>query len=151
MWGFEPYPDELIPKLRRIERRQRADSRYQLLRIGVSPAKVKRVHCVETDAIEIPKWALRHALPHFTLEPKLIWVKQRNVANEIAAEDGRHDGRPRLTHHQAYQCPTCKRWSLGIAAVQLARAVEHQRLAIRTACTSEPVSCGIHCVAQGAP
>ena len=145
-WKYPPteHQARLIEQAR-LDRRNRLLQRHEMYRNGATPARVKRVHCVETDAIEIPDWARRHALEHFTREPKLIWVKQRNVANVIADEDRRHGGTPRQTHHQAYQCPTCKRWSLGVQAEQLARQVAHQRLAVATSCTVEPVSCGIHC------
>jgi hypothetical protein len=85
----------------------------------------------------------------FSSETWLIWVKQRNVAKRVAQWDRDHGGAPTLQEFEAYMCPSCERWNLGLDARDLANRVETARVAVASGADPGQVLCGVHCQAAG--
>jgi hypothetical protein len=71
---------------------------------------------VQTDQINIPEWAFRHALEGFTREADVIWVKQRAVAKQITREDAGCGGKPQFEKVIARRCSICQMWCIGLLA-----------------------------------
>jgi hypothetical protein len=130
----------------RAERASRKVKREWMSRHGLKPTRAQTVYRVETDATNIPEWAEHRAIPGFSREPDVIWVKQRNLAKTIAEHDRAAGGQPRIDPFEARRCPLCKRWHLGPDAQMLRHAEETARLSRKPL---EP--CSIWCQPVQAP
>jgi hypothetical protein len=117
-----------IVKKLRAERASRKTKREWLTRHGLKPTRTQTVYRVETDAINIPEWAEHRAIPGFSREPDVIWVKHRSVAKIIAEYDRAAGGRPSIDPFEARRCPLCRRWHLGLDARTLRESEEAARL-----------------------
>jgi len=120
--------DGAIVKKLRAERASRKTKREYMTRHGLQPPRAQTVYRVQTDAINIPEWAECRAIPGFSREPDVIWVKQRNVAKMIAEYDRAAGGRPSICEFEARRCPLCRRWHLGLDAQTLRESEEASRL-----------------------
>jgi hypothetical protein len=120
--------DEAIVKKLRAERASRKTKREWMTRHGLKPTRAQTVYRVRTDAINVPEWAEHHAIPGFSGESDVIWVKQRNVAKMIAEYDRAAGGRPSIYEFEARRCPLCRRWHLGLDARTLRESEEAARL-----------------------
>jgi len=69
-----------------------------------------------TTAIDIPKQFRRHAVRGLTREPKVIWTRNRKIAQQIEKMDEQVGGRPQVWKYVARRCPHCRRWWIGSAA-----------------------------------
>lgn len=112
----------------RAERASRKTKREWMTRHGLQPTRAQSVYRIQTDAISIPEWAKHRAIPGFSREPDVIWVKQRSVAKMIAEYDRAAGGRPSIVEFEARRCPLCARWTLGLDAQMLRQNEEAARL-----------------------
>lgn len=120
--------DEAVLQKRRAERASRKLKREWMERHGLKPTRAQTVYRVETVAINIPEWAEPHAIPEFSREVDVIWVKERGVAKTIAEYDRAAGGHPRVDPFEARRCPLCRLWHLGLGARMLRQAEEAARL-----------------------
>lgn len=136
--------DEAILTKRRAERASRKAKREWMTRRGLKPTRAQAVYRVQTDAMNIPEWAEQHAIPLFTREADVIWVKRRSMAKTIAEYDRAAGGHPSITEHEARRCPLCRRWYLGFEAKMLREREEAARL------SRKPLGpCSISCDGKG--
>jgi hypothetical protein len=112
----------------RAERASRKTKREWMTRHGLKPTRAQSVYRVQTDAINIPEWTEHLAIPGFSGERDVIWVKQRSLAKMIAEYDRAAGGQPRIDPFEARRCPLCKRWHLGPDARMLRESEEAARL-----------------------
>ena len=67
---------------------------------------------VELDAITVPEWARRKAIPGLTITETSVWLG-RIAANALARFDRESGGEPRLTIAAYRPCKVCGRARLG--------------------------------------
>ena len=120
--------DEAILTRFRADRASRKLKREWMKRHRLKPTRAQAVYRVQTDAINIPEWAEHRAIPGFSREADVIWVKQRGVAKMIAEYDRAAGGRPSIDPFEARRCPLCRRWHLGLDARTLRESEEAARL-----------------------
>jgi len=82
----------------------------------LNPTRLQFIWHAQTTAIDIPKQFRRHAVRGLTREPKLIWTRNRKIAQQIEKMDQQAGGQPWVWRIQARRCPHCRRWSIGSAA-----------------------------------
>jgi hypothetical protein len=134
--------DEAILTKRRAERAGRKTQREWLTARGLKATRAQHVYRVETTAIDIPAWASQHAIPGFTSEACVIWVRERGVAKTIARYDTEAGGRPEIQKVEARRCCYCGLWHLGFNAAELREREQRVRLSLGTL---ELGPCSVHC------
>ena len=94
--------------LRRMDRERRATQ-------GLTTPRLRTILLVELDAIYVPGWAKRKAIPGLTLTRESIWLG-RIAGRILEREDRAAGGSPKVTPAAYRPCKCCKRPLLGIAA-----------------------------------
>lgn len=134
--------ENALRQQRRCERDNRRAQRIWLRQHGLKEIRAVSVYRVETQAIDIPEWAKKHALPEFSSELNVIWVKQRGTAKLIARYDRAAGGTPQVMEVEARRCPLCGRWMLGLDATMQ----RERELAVRLSLgTLQIEPCSIFC------
>jgi hypothetical protein len=110
--------ENALRQQRRCERENRRVQRQWLRQHGLTEIRAMSVYRVETQAIDTPEWAEKYAIPEFSREPDVIWVKQRGTAKLIARYDKEAGGTPRVDECEARRCPYCTRWMIGFEAAE---------------------------------
>ena len=81
-----------------------------------NPTRVQRIWCVKTSAIDIPREYRRYAVPGFGREPRVIWTRQRKIAQQISNADEQAGGQAYPMPFQFWGCPLCGRCFIGLMA-----------------------------------
>ncbi len=102
----------------RVERRQREYRKRAMRAKGIKPAKKQWAVCVETTAIEIPKWALEKSLKAMSSGEHHVWFRGRKGvhAKLLAFQDEQAGGTPEMTKVEWRLCPVCGRVLLALEA-----------------------------------
>jgi hypothetical protein len=82
---------------------------------GLSTPRLRTILLVELDAIYVPDWAKKKAVPGLTLTRESIWLG-RIAGRILEREDRAAGGNPRVTAEVYRPCKCCKRPLLGLAA-----------------------------------
>lgn len=99
----------------RAERLERRTDRARRKARGQATPRLRMVALVELDAIEVPAWARRKAVPGLTVTETSVWLG-RIAARMLEREDQRAGGSPRLTMTGYRPCRLCGRARLGADA-----------------------------------
>ena len=81
-----------------------------------NPTRVQHIWCVKTTAINIPREYRRYAVPGFGGEPRVIWTRQRKIAQQISNADEQAGGQAYPMPCGVWRCPLCGRWHIGLPA-----------------------------------
>lgn len=97
------------------ERLIRAEDRHMRKMRGATTPRMQTIALVELEAIDVPDWAIKKAVPGLSRGPRRIWLR-RIAARSLARLDMQAGGSPRLTFEDYRQCRVCGCPRLGLDA-----------------------------------
>ena len=82
----------------------------------LNPTRVQYIWCVKTTAIDIPREFQRYAVRGFGREKRVIWTRQRKIAEQISNADEQAGGQAYPMPFQFWRCPLRGRCFIGLRA-----------------------------------
>ena len=95
---------------------QRSSMPRNTNRHKLNPTRPQFIWRVETTAIEIPREFWCYAVPGFTQERRVIWTRQRKIAQQISNADEQAGGHPWPFQYESRKCLLCGQWRIGFRA-----------------------------------
>ncbi len=118
------------------ERLARKRDREQRAARGLTTPRLRTILLVELDAIFMPEWAVRKAVPGMTITKDAVWLG-RIAGRALEREDRLAGGHPKVTAALYRPCKICKRPRIGLDAeyrLELDRRFQGERIPCSPEC-----------------